>query len=769
MKERSGYVICPEQRMNNSWIGQSVTSRSKSNLALSFFCLPREQKWAMTVFYAFCRVIDDIVDSTMLSPQEKKEGIFFWKKEIERIYTSMPSSPLGKELREVVIKWNLPQDILQEIILGVEMDITQSRYKTFEELSLYCYRVAGAVGLISIEIFGCSHSFSREYALTLGKAFQLTNILRDVPKDSAYGRIYFPLEELEEHGISEKELLDLKWSLKIREFFRFQYLRAKHYFAKSSKLIHPSDRPKLLAAEIMSAVYRAILEKIRAKQFNVFHHSIRLSKSQKLASIFKVLVTNFFDRRGEHSFSPPKKIVVLGGGFAGLSAAIELNNLGHDVVLLESKSMLGGRAGSFKHPRVGETIDTGQHVMMGCYHHTLELIEKLGGCSKLFWIDPIKIAFFSNKNYSVLAAGQLPAPLHLLVALLRYSQLNFGDWVRASTFLLSLLLADKPHEQETASQWLKRKNQSPSLIRSLWEPLCVAALNLPLEEAAALLFYEVVRKTLLGKRKDLSLVLSRVGLGDLFSKECERLLKMCGSNVYLKSAVCSMEFENGHLKAVRTTEGKMFSGDCFISALPWHTLGSLLPEKSPLKEQCRSLKQSPILSLYFWVDRPLTNEPVIGFLDSPVQWLFARNLFVDSSLLSFPLYSYVAVISAPPQDILSLSSKEIENMVWKEINRLIPSSKEARFCQGFLFKAIGATPKFDPESLKHRPGPATQWKNFFLAGDWTATGLPATIEGAILSGKTAAQHADSLPLTEASPTISFEENNSEIPLKKIPL
>ncbi|TFE68945.1 hydroxysqualene dehydroxylase HpnE [Methylacidiphilum caldifontis] len=743
--------------MNTPWIGQAVTSQSKSNLALSFFCLPREQKWAMTVFYAFCRVIDDIADSTELSLLEKKEGIVFWKKEIERIYVSVPSSPLGKELREVVLKWKLPQEILQDIILGVEMDITKSRYKTFEELSLYCYRVAGAVGLISIEIFGCRHSCSKEYALALGTAFQLTNILRDVSKDSSYGRIYFPLDELDEHGISEQELLTQKWSPKIREFFRFQYLRAKHYFAKSSKLIHPSDRPKLLAAEIMSSVYRAILEKIRTKQFNVFHHSIRLTKLQKLVSILRVLGKNFWGPKNPTAFVPPKKIVILGGGFAGLSAAFELNSRGHDVVVLEAKSMLGGRAGSFKVPQVGETIDTGQHVMMGCYDHTLELVEKLGIGSKLFWIDPIKIVFLSHNGSSVLSAGQLPAPFHLLVGLLNYKSLSVADWIKAFSFLFSIFIADKPFEKETADQWLKRKHQSSSLIRSLWEPLCIAALNLPLNESSALLFYRVVRKTLLGKRKDLSLILCRIGLGELFTKECERLLKMCGSRILFKSSVCSLEFENNYLKAVKTTDGKTYSADCFISALPWHTLGSLLPEESLLKKKCQSIKQSPILSLYFWVDRPLTNEPILGFLDSPVQWLFSRNLFMDSSILSFPLYSYVAVISAPPKDILAMSSKEIEKMVWREVNQLIPGSKEARFCQSFLFKAMGATPKFDPESLKHRSSPTTSWNNFFLAGDWTDTGLPATIEGAILSGKTAAQYADAFPLIAQSPPLLVEE------------
>ncbi|QDQ43223.1 hydroxysqualene dehydroxylase HpnE [Methylacidiphilum kamchatkense] len=738
--------------MNSPLIGQTVTSKSKSNLALSFFCLPKEQRWAMTVFYAFCRVIDDIADSTVLSTHEKKEGILFWKKELEKIYSSVPSSPLGKELSQVVHKWNLPQEILQEIILGVEMDIEKRRYKNFDELSLYCYRVAGAVGLVSIEIFGCRHALSKDYALALGTAFQLTNILRDVPKDASFGRIYFPLDELEIHGISEEDILTLRWSPKIRDFFRLQYFRAKHYFAKSSKLIHPLDKPKLLAAEIMSSVYKAILEKIKTKRFDVFHHSIRLNKAQKLASILKVLFKHAFVPDSTLPSGPPKKIVILGGGFSGVSAALELISLGHEVILLESKSKLGGRAGSFLEPQTKQIIDTGQHIMMGCYHHTLEFVEKIGISSKLLWIDPLKLSFVSEKGSSVLEAGNLPAPFHLLVALLRYSELSVSDWFKAFFFLLSVMLHEKPSERESVSDWLRRKKQSVSLIRSLWEPLCVAALNLSIEQASAELFYSVLKKTILGKRKDLSLIFSRVGLSELFSNEFERLINACGGKLFFRTSVWSLEFEENYLKSIKTVDGKEFASDSvdyFLSALPWHILGSLLPKESSLRKNCEFIEQSPILSLYFWVDRPFTDQPVIGFLDSPVQWLFSRNLIMDKELLSFPFYSYVAVISAPPKNILSLSSKEVEKIIWKEVNRLIPRSIESKLCGSFLFKSLGATPKFDPTSLKYRPHPQTEWKNFVIAGDWTDTGLPATIEGAILSGKKAARLIDSLtPLSK---------------------
>jgi phytoene/squalene synthetase len=176
--------------------GERITRKSGSNLALSFICLPKEQRQAMSTFYAFCRTVDDIVDETSLPLSERQAQLLAWREDIQAIYRGNPIQPLAQELAPVVRQYLIPPEPLLEILAGVEMDLTKTRYETFAELEKYCYGVASAVGLVSINIFCCQTRAARDYAIALGMAFQLTNILRDVAYDlQKFGRIYLPQEE----------------------------------------------------------------------------------------------------------------------------------------------------------------------------------------------------------------------------------------------------------------------------------------------------------------------------------------------------------------------------------------------------------------------------------------------------------------------------------------------------------------------------------------------------------------------------------------------
>ncbi|HEU5313846.1 MAG TPA: squalene/phytoene synthase family protein, partial [Candidatus Udaeobacter sp.] len=205
----------------------TITRQSKSNLALAFISLGRERKRDITVFYAFCRVIDDIADSSELSVVEKRVRLAKWR---QMLHATAPDEPLlARDVRQLITKYSLPNDMLEEIIAGVEMDLSTLRYPTFDELRVYCYRVASAVGLVSIEIFGYRNQRCKQYAIELGLALQMTNVIRDVGKDMQNGRIYLPQEDLARFHYSETELMQRHYNERFVQLMEFQTRRARQF------------------------------------------------------------------------------------------------------------------------------------------------------------------------------------------------------------------------------------------------------------------------------------------------------------------------------------------------------------------------------------------------------------------------------------------------------------------------------------------------------------------------------------------------------------
>ena len=698
----------------------------------------------MGIFYAFCRVVDDASDQDAPVEQKRAE-LRFWREEIRLAYVGVPLSPLGREMAEIIKTYLIPPAPLEEVLNGVETDLTISRFPTFADLEQYCYRVASAVGLVSIEIFGYAKPVTRDYAVALGMAFQLTNILRDVKKDAANGRIYLPLDELAEAGLTEDDVLQNRWSPAMRTFLQFQYFRAKHYYAKPLRLIDPADRPSLAAAEIMREVYETLLHKIARNGFDVFRKEIRLSKPMKALCVWRA---NRREKKALPLPPPPKNVVVLGGGFAGIAAAVDLIERGHTVTLLESKPILGGRAYSFKEAKSGEEIDNGQHAFMGCYDSSLRLLDTLAARDKLAVQKNLELTFLSPRGRSVLKAAPLPAPLHLLAGLAGYRELALEDRRAALAMGLRLRLGMRPRDDETADAWLKRWRQPYRLVNALWEPLCLAALNQSLKGSSAKLLATVLERALLASPSGSRMIMAKTGLSSLLSPETERLARWCGSRVVTGAHVQKIVFRDGKCAGVETLDGRTFAADAVVSALPWNAARALLPAGSVPVEAASRLADSPIVSVHFWFDRPLLAKDeggIVGFLDSPLHWLFDREKITgeQTSELGHP---YVAVISGAA-DQAEKNAAEIEAQVLGEIARFLPAAREATVRHRFVYKAKGATFAATPEAEKHRPGTATAWPNFWLAGDWTDTGLPATIEGAAWSGYRAAEAVDAARLS----------------------
>ena len=266
----------------------AITKKSASNLALAFFLLPKAKRDAMAALYAFCREVDDVADDESVPVDKRRASLAAWREDIRRACSGQePRFPVNRELQPVVAQFKLPFAHFDELIRGVEMDLDTNRYATIEELELYCYRVASVVGLLSIEVFGYTQPACREYAVRLGKALQLTNILRDVRNDAQRGRVYLPLEELKRFEVTPEEILNYRYSERFERLAQSLCKRARDYYDSARAVLPEVDRPSMVAAELMAAVYWSLLDKLEARRFDVFGPMpVKLSKPAKLTLAF---------------------------------------------------------------------------------------------------------------------------------------------------------------------------------------------------------------------------------------------------------------------------------------------------------------------------------------------------------------------------------------------------------------------------------------------------------------------------------------------------
>lgn len=258
---------------------QTVTARS--SFYYSFLFLEPDQRQAMTALYAFCREVDDVVDECSDAGVARTK-LDWWRGEISSVYHGAPQHPVAKALQGVVGRYRLPEEHFLEVIDGMEMDLDYDSYPTFRELSLYCYRVAGVVGLMSAEIFGYEDRHTLKYAHDLGLAFQLTNILRDVAEDSRRGRCYIPLDELARFGVTREDLVQGSAGPAVRELLKSQAQRARQYYQQAFQHLPEVDRYRQRTGLIMAAIYQASLDAIVKRDYEVLSERISLSKLRKL-------------------------------------------------------------------------------------------------------------------------------------------------------------------------------------------------------------------------------------------------------------------------------------------------------------------------------------------------------------------------------------------------------------------------------------------------------------------------------------------------------
>ena len=263
-------------------IAKEISKKSKSSFYYAFNMLPSAKRDAMNTVYAFCRQTDDIVDEGNDPASLKYEKLRKWRIELEKSFSGHSDYLILNKLSSTIQKFNIPLEPFFELLKGMEMDLQKNRYLTFDDLQLYCYRVASTVGLMCVEIFGYKHASTRDFAVNLGIALQLTNILRDIKKDSENGRIYLPQEDLKKFNYNENDILNQTYNSNFKEMMKYESDRAKEYFDKATASLNIEDKASMFAARAMQHIYYKMLGKIVDVDYDVYNNNIQVSTFQKV-------------------------------------------------------------------------------------------------------------------------------------------------------------------------------------------------------------------------------------------------------------------------------------------------------------------------------------------------------------------------------------------------------------------------------------------------------------------------------------------------------
>lgn len=446
--------------------------------------------------------------------------------------------------------------------------------------------------------------------------------------------------------------------------------------------------------------------------------------------------------------------MIIGGGFAGLAAGVTLSERGYEVRLLERRNHLGGRAYSFIDSKTGDVVDNGQHLFMGCYHHTVAFLAKIGRLDRLKFQERPRVDFLDRDGFTTFDCPPLPAPLHVLAGLLRMKGLGIGDKLRTVNVGRAIKSNGKFSPGAlTVDQWLDELGQSARIKQRFWQPMVVATLNQSPDIASARMLKVVLQQAFGGSSKDSSIGISRVGLSDLYTDGAFDFIKSRGGDVQPGAQVRRLVIERGVVAAVELKDGQRVEGDYFISAVPPEALFTILPDELRNSEfaSLMSLGSSPIVSINLWFDRPIVGREFVGLLGTRSQWIFNKDLILNERQSGMPALpgspgkrksNQVAVIISAARDFVDWTRNDLVDMAISELHELLPASRSAALLHSVIVKEREATLSHSVESDSLRPGPRTSISNLILAGDWTDTGLPATIESAVMSGDVAAQIVD---------------------------
>jgi squalene-associated FAD-dependent desaturase len=442
-----------------------------------------------------------------------------------------------------------------------------------------------------------------------------------------------------------------------------------------------------------------------------------------------------------------KSVIVIGGGLAGLSSAVALAEAGFRVRLLEKRPHLGGRAASYVLPG-GEHVDNCQHVTLGCCTNLEDFYRRVGAANQIQFFDRLMFATPDGRR-GVIRSAALPPPLHMAFSFAFYPLLGLADKFAIAQALLAIALSggrpgdlasNVAGENITMLAWLKKHRQTDRAIRRFWEVILVSALDEDLDRIDARYGIDVFWKAFLSTRAGYRVGIPRVPLSDLY-EGCRKALAAQGGEVHLRAGVRGFQILNGRVSGVEREDGSVETADYYVAAVPQDVLPDLLPaeivEREPTFQNLRKLRTSPITGVHLWFDRTVMAEPFLTLLDTTTQWVFNKTQLYGTGAENGG--QYLQLVISASYNLTSRSRQEIIVLCLEELRGVLPATRDASLVKGTVVKEMSATFSPAPGSDRWRPPQGSSHTGLFLAGDWTSTGWPSTMEGAVRSGFLAAE------------------------------
>ena len=420
-----------------------------------------------------------------------------------------------------------------------------------------------------------------------------------------------------------------------------------------------------------------------------------------------------------------KNCLVIGGGIAGLTAASILTSKNISVTLLEASPKLGGRTYSFKDPETKTTIDNGQHILMGCYSETLSFLKHIGAENNFDFQQNLKLIFLSKdkKKYHI-NADKLFYPFNLLYAIVKYNVLTLSEKLSFIGFILRLpFISQRTLKTKNVLDWLIQNNQNENSIKMFWEILGVGALNTNLKNASALLFHNILMQIFFNGNYSSTIVLPKFGLSESIVEPAEKYIFKNGGKIITSEKVKELKILNEKVIEVITDKSSYKDFDFVIFATPLFSIEKIIDPT--LLGVNVDLTYSTILNIHIWIDDVALNEKFYGLLDSPLHWIFIK-------------YNHINIVISDADYLDEKSKVEVYNIAIMELQKFIDID-EKKIKHYKIIKEKRATFIPTKEILDLRPSCKTKFSNLFLAGDWTNTGLPSTIESAAKSGRLVAE------------------------------
>jgi zeta-carotene desaturase len=437
-------------------------------------------------------------------------------------------------------------------------------------------------------------------------------------------------------------------------------------------------------------------------------------------------------------------VVVIGGGLAGLSAACALADSGYRVQLIERRPYVGGRASSYEHPGTGEVVDNCQHVLLGCCTNLIGFYNQLGVTDQIRWFDRITFMEPGGRE-SLLRPGSLPAPLHNAMAFLQSSALSLADKVAISRGMISFLRGVPADDGENFASWLARHGQTRRAIDRFWNPVLVSALNEDLDRVSVHYAAMVFRTSFMQSVQAGWMGVPTIPLSELYS-HAVGFIQGHGGQVNLRTRVDSFQHDEENRRWSIGFEGGNVEADAVVLAVPFESMQKLCPLLPPtaqgasesMAEQLGHFQHSPITGIHLWFDRTITDLDHAVLLDTTIQWMYNKTR-LQPQRRSEDVGSYLELVVSASKTLVSMSRQEIIDLALRELGEFFPVVRQAKLVKAAVVKEVRATFSVTPGLDAYRPGPVTAWPGIFLAGDWTATGWPSTMEGAVRSGNLAAE------------------------------